>query len=942
MSDPRAVLPPDAPRSTYRLQFHREFTFCDALAIVDYLADLGITHVYASPILAARPGSTHGYDIVDHNRLNPEIGSPEEFDALVAALHARGLGLVLDVVPNHMGVGGKDNAWWLDVLEWGEDSPYAPFFDIDWKTNRRGLRGKVLVPVLGDQYGKVLANGEIKLAFDPEAGAISAWYYDHRLPIDPRDYARILDGIGDGAPENLRQLADEFRALKTDRSAEVHARGAALKRALAELAAWKPEAATHLAGAAARFHGRAGDLDSWLGLHALLEAQSYRSSYWRVAADEINYRRFFNINDLAGVRVELRELFEETHRLIFRLVEDGKVQGLRIDHIDGLFDPRQYLERVQARAGRPGRPAYVVVEKILAPHEALPSEWPIAGTSGYATLNLVNGVFVDPAGEARLDRFYRRYTGRTESFDEVLYASKKRIMQSNLASEMNVLANELHRLSSSWLPTRDFTLRGIRDAIEEIFAHYPVYRTYVTPETGASAQDRRYIDWAVARAKKMTRAADTTVFDFLRTVLTADLTRDAGHKPDDVFRVAMRVQQISGPVMAKGMEDTAFYRSFRLLSLNEVGGDPRRFGVSLGAFHAVNRERLAHWPADMLASSTHDTKRGEDARARINVLSEIPTEWARQVLAWSRLNRSRRTDGGEGTGPMPEPNHEYLYYQALLGAWPLDGDPTDAAGMGAFAERLDAFMQKAVREGKERSSWGNPDEVYERALSQFVRRTLEVSSTNPFPGEFAAFVDRVARWGAVNSLGQTLLKLTIPGIPDTYRGSELWDLSLVDPDNRRPVDYAVRTRLLAQLSQLFGDDDTPERRRDGLAEFAEHWRDGREKLFLIRTVLRLRNRYPTLFATGEYVPLAVAGAAADHLCAFARQDGDRRAVVLVPRFVATLAARAPARPWAETTVTFAPARYRDLFSAEAMACSGAPVEVEALLKDFPVALLLAE
>jgi len=532
-----------------------------------------------------------------------------------------------------MGVGGKDNAWWLDVLEWGEDSPYAPFFDIDWKTNRRGLRGKVLVPVLGDQYGKVLADGEFKLAFDPEVGAFSAWYYDHRLPIDPRDYERIFEGIGARVPESLRHLIDGFRALKTDKSADVHARGAALKRALAYLACREPEVAMRLAEAASRLHGSIGNLDSWLGLHALLEAQSYRPAYWRVAADEINYRRFFNINDLAGVRVELRELFEETHRLVFRLVEDGKVQGLRIDHIDGLFDPRQYLERVQARAGRPGRPAYVVVEKILAPHEALPQDWPIAGSSGYDTLNLVNGVFVDPAGEARLDRFYRRYTGRTQSFDEVLYASKKRIMQVNLASEMNVLANELHRLSSGWLPTRDFTLRGIRDAIEEIFAYFPVYRTYVTPEADASAQDRRYIDWAVARAKKASAAADTSVFDFLRTVLTGDLARDAGYKPDDVFRVAMRAQQVSGPVMAKGMEDTAFYRYFRLLSLNEVGGDPRRFGVSLAAFHAANRERLAHWPVDMLACSTHDTKRGEDARARINVLSEIPTEWARLVLA---------------------------------------------------------------------------------------------------------------------------------------------------------------------------------------------------------------------------------------------------------------------------------------------------------------------
>ena len=927
---------PKTPRSTYRLQFHKDFNFRHAREIVDYLADLGISHLYASPILTARPGSTHGYDIVNHNQLNPELGAKEDFDALVAALHAKGMGMILDIVPNHMGVGGKDNAWWLDVLEWGEDSPYAPFFDIDWKTSRRGLKGKVLLPVLGDQYGKVLAAGEIKLAFDPEQGTFSAWYYVHCFPIDPRDYPRIV-AAARGEAGSAAELTEAFRALKSASPEDAYREAKALKQKLAALAREDGQAVERLSAAADALNGTAGDLDSWMKLHELLEAQSYRAAYWRVAADEINYRRFFNINDLAGVRVELRELFEESHRLIFRMVEDGQVNGLRIDHIDGLFNPKEYCERVQARAGRPGEPAYVVVEKILAPHERLPEDWPIAGTSGYDTLNVVNGVFVDPSGEGRLDRFYRRYTGRNQSFDDVLYESKKRIMQVNLASEMNVLANELHRLSNSWLPTRDFTLRGIRDALEEVLAYFPVYRSYVTPD-GLSEQDRRHIEWAVAQAKKRSTAADVTVFDFMQSVLTGDVaTGGSGYRPEEVFRVAMKAQQISGPVMAKGMEDTAFYRYFRLISLNEVGGEPRRFGISLAAFHRINRDRLEKWPLDMLASSTHDTKRGEDARARINVLSEIPGEWGRRVLAWSRLNRSRRSelDGAQA----PDANHEYLFYQTLLGAWPNECAPDDPDAMRAFAERVDAFMQKAVREGKERSGWTNPNQPYEEAVSRFVHGALEVSSTNPFPADFATFVERVARLGAINSLGQTLLKLTMPGVPDTYRGSDLWDLSLVDPDNRRPVDYDLRRRLLAEIPQPSLEQGEPA----PLSDLRENWRDGREKLFLIRCVLTLRQRHPDLFAKGEYLPLMATGERSDHICAFARAHGAVRIVVAAPRFPAKLSAGSDsdeAPDWTDTAVPVPAGSYRNLFTGKRVDVAD-QLAAKEIFEAFPIALLLS-
>jgi (1->4)-alpha-D-glucan 1-alpha-D-glucosylmutase len=942
MSDALAMRIPSVPSATYRLQFHKSFRFRDARAIVDYLADLGISHVYASPILAARPGSTHGYDIVDHNAFNPELGSADEFDELVAALHARGLGIVLDIVPNHMGVGGKDNAWWLDVLEWGRDSPYASFFDIDWRAARAGERGKVLIPVLGDQYGKTLASGDIRLAFDPAAGTFSAWYYDHRFPIDPRDYASILQPNGDSAPGRLKTAVDEWRAFAvTERPSEAYERAAAMKRQLAEIAGADRAAAQWLDDLARGFDGNPGDLGSWMRLHELLEAQSYRPAYWRVAADEINYRRFFNINDLAGIRVEEREVFEATHRFVLSLLKDGKVHGLRIDHIDGLFDPKAYCERLRAKAARPDGSLYLVVEKILAPHERLPADWPVAGTSGYDTLNLVNGVFVDPAGRARLDRFYGRFTGRRESFDEVLHQSKKRIMQFNLASEMNVLAHELHRLSSKHLPTRDYTVRGLRDALEEALAELPVYRTYVTQD-GAAVSDRRYVDWAIARAKRNSQAADTSVFDFLHSVMTGDAARMPGFEADEVLRVAMKVQQVSGPVMAKGMEDTAFYRRFPLLSLNEVGGDPRRFAVSPAAFHQANRERLARLPLDMLASSTHDTKRGEDARARINVLSEIPGDWAREVLRWTRLNRSRRSEVEEIAAP--EPNHEYLFYSTLVGAWPFDLDVEDEQAMQGFAERIDAFMQKAVREGKERSSWGNPNAPYEAAVSRFVHGALEASATNLFPRAFADFhARRIARCGAVNSLAQTLLKLTMPGVPDTYRGSELWDFSLVDPDNRRPVDYEARRRLMEFLRRA---DDVEARngalrREELLKDLAANWHDGREKLFLTREVLRFRRNDAELFARGGYEPMEADGPRAEHLCAFNRTLGASSVVVVVPRFVAKLGqafgSTGHGSLWQGTGLTVPLGRFRDLFTHRIF--DGGHRGAQELLLGFPVAML---
>ncbi|MGH7031833.1 MAG: malto-oligosyltrehalose synthase, partial [Stellaceae bacterium] len=829
MSEGRVHAPPI--RATYRLQFHRGFTFGDAAALVPYLAALGVSHLYASPITEARPGSTHGYDIIDHNRLNPEIGSDEDFRGLTAALGAHDMGLIVDFVPNHMGI-GADNAWWLDVLEWGQESPFARYFDINWHALRADLEGRVLLPILGEQYGVILDKGEIMLRFDPAEGSFSAWYFDHRFPISPRSYPMILDLAG----ELLAGVARDFAVLANLPPVAARERAVELKRALADQAR-DPAVAGAIEAALQRLVGRPGQPDSFGPLHRLLEAQSYRIADWRVAAEEINYRRFFNINDLAGLRMELPELFEQTHRLMFGLIERGELHGLRIDHIDGLFDPQDYCERLQQRSGAP---LYVLVEKILARYEILP-DWPVAGTTGYDFVNQVLAVFVDPQGEAAMSRLYRRLAPRDDSFDDVLYACKKRIMQVNLASEMNVIAREFHQLAMRDWGTRDFTLNGVLAALEEVVAAFPVYRTYVSPR-GAGADDLRYIDWAIGQARQRWRGADTSIFDFLRAVLSGEAAEpERDPSPGGALHTAMHFQQVTGPVMAKAAEDTAFYRYVRLLALNEVGGDPRRFGMSVAAFHHLAQQRARRWPRAMVTTSTHDTKRGEDARARLALLSEMPREWGRRVFQWLRLNRSRRSQiDGES---VPDRNVEYLFYQTLLGAWPPALAPTDVAGMDHLAERIEAYMIKAVRERKLESSWSNPNAQYEAALQRFVRGVLDASRPNPFLAEFHGFVAGLARAGAITSLSQLVLKLTVPGVPDIYQGGELWDFSLVDPDNRRPVDWDARRTLLETISAM-----RP-------ADLARDWQDGREKLFATRCLLALRGARPALFAEGDYQPL---------------------------------------------------------------------------------------
>ncbi|MBE0532497.1 MAG: malto-oligosyltrehalose synthase [Rhodospirillales bacterium] len=891
---------PAIPRATYRLQFHGGFGFADATAVVDYLDRLGISHLYASPYLKARAGSTHGYDIVDHNALNPEVGDEAAFASLCDALTERGMGQILDFVPNHMGVGHADNAWWLDVLEWGQESPHAQVFDIDWRPAQAALRGKVLLPVLGDHYGRVLEAGELRLAFDPAEGSFSVWYYAHRFPVSPPHYGNLLGGVArtlgaDGADsgvEEIKPIAAGFHNLRHPaRSARSraarHDEARSLKEQLAAAVARHPTLAHGLEVALERINGRPGDASSFTALHRLLEAQSYRLAFWRVAAEEINYRRFFQINDLAGLRVEVPAVFDAIHALVLRLIAEGRLHGLRIDHVDGLFDPRHYLERLQARArtaaGLPeGQPFYIVVEKILAPHERLREDWPVAGTTGYDFLNRVNGLFVDAASERPLSQTYRRLAGESAAFEDVAYMGRRQVMDLELASELRVLANGFNRLAEmSWL-TRDHTLIGLRQALREVAACFPVYRTYVDAR-GAVASDRRDLDWALSLARKRSRRADKSVFDFIHAVLTTDLAagRRSPYRRSEVRRLAMKFQQYSSPVTAKGVEDTAFYRFNRLVSLNEVGGEPGRFGTTVSAFHHGMQERAKSWPHAMLATATHDTKRGEDARARIDALSEIPGLWERQVRRWRTLTRRLRVEV-DGR-PAPAANDEYLLYQALIGAWPAEfhGDgPIDADALDVFRDRIVAYMTKAVREAKVHSSWIDPDEAYEAALATFVGRLLDGRRRNLLLNDFRAFHHRVAEAGTVNSLSQAVLKLTAPGVPDFYQGSELWDFSLVDPDNRRPVDFELRRRLLDDLSRMGVD--------EAVADLLRTWPDGRIKLFIIWRLLSIRRQHPGLFAEGGYDAVTVVGDKADHGIAFVRRGAGATLLVAVPRLVARL------------------------------------------------------
>lgn len=987
---------PNTPLSTYRLQLHAGFDFQQARALVPYLARLGVSDVYTSPLLKAAPGSTHGYDCVDHQQLNPELGSPEDFAALCASLRERGMGLVLDVVPNHMGI-ERCNALWFDVLENGPSSLFAKYFDVDWAPVKEELRDKVLLPILGEQYGIVLENGELRLSF--RDGAFFIHYWEHVLPLAPRQYAevlgheleRLVEKLGPEDP-HLIELQSILTAIQhlpsrteTDREKVLvrHREKEVIKRRLAAVTEASPDVAAFIQANVAAFNGQPGDPRSFDMLDALLSRCSYRLAHWRVAGEEINYRRFFDINGLAAIRVEDPEVFEEAHSLIFRWLREGHVTGLRIDHPDGLFDPTAYFLRLQEHyflekaralferehADAPGlwpevearlrerwcaevadapdsplrKALYVVVEKIQGGRERIPDAWAVHGTTGYRFANAVSGLFVNPAAERALTETYHRFIGEEVDFEELVYQKKHLIMRDSMASEINMLAHELNRISEMNRRTRDFTLNSLRRAVVEFIALFPVYRTYVDgsrPEL--DARDVRYIEWTIARAKARNTTTSALIFDFLRDIL---LRRYPEHLNEEeravMLRFAMKLQQVTGPVMAKGLEDTAFYTYNRLVSLNEVGGEPERFGLRVPTFHLRNQERAERWPASVLTSSTHDTKRSEDVRARLNVLTEVPAEWRRLVRRWARLNARHVTE--LPSGPAPSRNDEYLFYQTMVGAWPM-GESLSAEARADFQRRVREYMLKAIKEAKVRTSWLNPDTAYEEAVARFVDACFEHKRGALFLQEVRQFKRRLEPAGQLNALGQLLLKVVSPGVVDTYQGCELWDLSLVDPDNRRPVDFALRTRLLEELDRAAEED------RLGLARaLAANMDDGRVKLFVLAESLRLRQRLPELFRLGGYRALDVAGPRAEAAVAFAREHGDAVVVAAVPRFVldALESPEGLAGAYAGTFLALPDAyegmMFRGVFTGREVRPERGPggvvLPLAPLLADFPVVLL---
>lgn len=959
MSPPLPLDGADVPRATYRLQLNAGFRFADAQAVVPYLAALGIGHVYLSPILRSHAGSTHGYDVVDPSRLNPELGDEAGFARFVDVLRGHGLGLLLDIVPNHMGVLEADNPWWLDVLENGPASVHAAAFDIDWAPAQPELHGKVLLPVLGESYGAALEAGRIVPAFDPARSQFMLHYWAHRFPLDLADHAELLRLVplpeAATAAERaglaaLREACERLPPRDTPEPVQRAARQrevAAAKAALAALHAGSAWAPGWLAACAQVLQGRPGEPASFDRLDALMDRQAWRLAHWRAATDEINYRRFFDINGLAGLRVEEPAVFEAAHARVLEWIGAGRVDGLRIDHPDGMAEPAAYFERLQRRCaearaarGAPARATYVVAEKILAEDEPWPPSWPVHGDTGYRFANQVQGLFVDARHVDLFDALYTTLVGAPVDFDAELDAAKRTIMAIPLAADLRLLTELAHGLALRHRHTRDLTRNGLHDAIVEFTAAFDVYRSYVA-EHGVAPVDRARIEKCAAVARARCRPSQAACVDFVRRLML-----EAPDEPDAQRRAAMlrfvrRLQQFTAPVMAKAMEDTVFYRHHRLVSLNDVGGDPRRFGMPVAAFHAANVARRAQTPHTLLASSTHDSKRSEDVRTRLAVLSEMPQRWADALLRWRELARTQWRIAS--LPALPTPNDEMLLYQTLVGLWPAGA--LDEAGLAGLRERVAAYMHKAIREAKQLSSWLDGNDDYENAVRRAVEVLLARPEPNPFLSDLRRFVAEIAPFGACNSLALVTLKLTAPGVPDLYQGHEDWAFALVDPDNRRAVDFAALARRLDGVRTLAGDAGAAAALRELPLP------DGPHKLFVTWRLLQWRQRAAALFRDGTCEPLDADGPGAEHVVAFARCHAGRCSVTVAPRLAWTLSGGAleallDGSAWGDTRLRLPPAAagWHDVLADRALRVApdadGAPtVRLAELLAGLPVAVL---
>lgn len=929
----------NAPLATYRLQLRPSFGFADCQDILPYLAALGASHIYASPVFTARPGSEHGYDVCDHNRMNPELGGEEGFARLTKARLKLGLGWIQDIVPNHMAVSGH-NRMLVDLLENGPASKYHPFFDIDWDHPFESMRGRMLAPFLGGFYGTVLENGEIRLGFDEDGFFVS--YYDLRLPLRMDSYEHILAPVLPGLHKELGRDHPDYVKLTgilyTIRTLPAedpdHGRYEQIffiKRLLFELRQSSAIVRKRMNQALEAINGQGdGGAERFDALDAILSEQYFRLSFWKVAGEEINYRRFFSVNELITLRAEDERVFGHTHRLILEKLADGTFSGLRVDHIDGLYDPAGYLRRLRERAGD----AFIVVEKILSGGEPLPAFWPIQGTTGYDFANDVCALFVDAAGEKALNKIYAGFARSKASLETIIARKKNRIIKTHMAGDVDNMARLVKGVSSRDRHAVDVTFNSLRKAIAELLVQFPVYRTYVNFDEARSA-DLVFIRQSI-RAARRRQPELSAEFDFLERFLLLEFGESVSEEDRRRWiHFVMRFQQVTGPLMAKGLEDSTFYEYNRLLCLNEVGGDPGRFGLSAEAFHQRMAERASRWPRTMNATATHDHKRGEDARMRLAVLAEAPELWAEAVKRLRRAaSRKKRRVSGQ---PAPEPNDEYFLFQTLVAGLPFD--PAEREG---FTERIKAYWVKALREGKARSSWINPDEEYEQACARFAEALLRPGGNNAFYAALSEFVDAVAIPAAVNSLSQLLVKLTAPGMPDIYQGTELWDFSLVDPDNRRPVDFAARARTLQEIEMRLA------KAPDALvAELLENFADGRIKLFLMRRALAARNAHADIFREGAYAPLSFTGERSEHLFGFVRSLEGRHLLTVVPRFPLRLAGASwpLGNIWGDAaillpeTIGEPPGAAQDMITGRNIPIEKGAIAAARVLEAFPAALL---